>query len=124
MKKTIIGLFLLVSVLGYAGNDRFKFVEKKIELKYQQLKDNHNNKLVIDDVDVHVYNDTVYVTIEIESFLGDGEWKKFDKASYDRIAKSIANDVRNLIGTNQKVEITLILDKEFGKDEMLHSAIY
>lgn len=123
MKKILMGLFLTTSLLAMAG-DTYDYVEDKLELKYGVLTDSKKNTLDVDGIDVGVFNNHVYVNLEIESFSGDGGWGKFDKASYDQIAKQIADDVRGMLNTKEPVEITLILEKEIGKDMMLHNANY
>ena len=42
----------------------------------------------------------------------------------DEIAKTIADDVRKMLNVNDKVEITLLLEREIGKDMMLHNGLY
>ena len=37
---------------------------------------------------------------------------------------NIANEVRELTETTDKIEIILVLDKEVGEDELLHNGIY
>ena len=71
-----------------------------------------------------VFNNHIYVNMEVEAFSGDGGWGKFDKTSYDEIAKTIADDVRKMLNVNDKVEITLLLEREIGKDMMLHNGLY
>lgn len=123
MKKLLMGLFLVTSLMAVA-DDRYDYVEDKLELKYGVLTDSKKNTLDIDDFEMGVFNGHPFVNMEIEAFSGDGGWEKFDKTSYDKIAKQIADDVRAMLNTNEPVEITLILDKEIGKDMMLHSANY
>ena len=123
MKKLIMGLLLTLSIMAVADNG-YDYVEDKLQLKYRTLMDNKKNSLKIDDVDMGVFNNNIYVNMEIESFAGDGGWEKFDKASYDNIAKAIADDVREMLNSNEKVEITLVLEKEIGRDMLLHSQKY
>lgn len=124
MKKLLIGLFLTTSLLSFAKDDKFDYLEDKLELKYQELVDSKNNKLKVDGIDVKSFNGNTYIDIEIETFSGDGGWNKFDKSSYDKIAKEIANEVRQLLNNNEKVEINLILEREIGKDMLLNSNLY
>ena len=123
MKKILMGLFLVTSLMAVAGG-QYDYVEYRLELKYAVLTDNKNNSLAIDGIDIGVFNGRAYVNMEIESFSGDGGWGKFDKPSYDRIAKQIADEVRGMLNTNDPVEITLILEKEIGRDMMLHNGLY
>lgn len=123
MKKLIMGLFLTLSLMAVADG-AYDYVEDRLELKYTTLTDNKNNSLKIDDIDMGVFNNHIYVNMEIEAFSGDGGWGKFDKASYDKIAKTIADDVRNMLNVNDKVEITLVVDREIGDDMMLHNGLY
>ena len=124
MKKLLIGLFLTTSLLSFAKDDKFDYLEDKLELKYQELVDSKNNKLKVDGIDVKSFNGNTYIDIEIETFSGDGGWNKFDKNSYDKIAKEIANEVRQLLNNNEKVEINLILERDIGKDMLLNSNLY
>lgn len=124
MKKLVVGLLLVVSALSFAKDDKFDYLEDKLQLKYQELVDSKKNKLSIDDIDVKSFDGRGYVTIEVETFSGDGGWSKFDKASYNKIAKEIADEVRQLLNNNEKVEITLVLEREVGKDMMLESGLY
>lgn len=123
MKKILVGLFLVVSILSVA-DDKYDYVENKLELKYGVLKDGYKNTLNIDDFDVMVFNGNINVNMEIEAFSGDGGWEKFNKSSYDEIAKEIADDVRKMLNTTDKVEVTLVVDREVGKKELLSSEIY
>lgn len=123
MKKLIIGLLLTLSVMAVADG-RYDYVEDKLQLKYRTLTDSKKNTLEIDDIDMGVFNNHIYVNMEIESFAGDGGWGNFDKASYDNIAKTIADEVRSMLNSNEEVEITLVLEKEIGKDMMLHTGNY
>ena len=123
MKKLIIGLLLTLSVMAVADG-RYDYVEDKLQLKYRTLTDSKKNTLEIDDIDMGVFNNHIYVNMEIESFAGDGGWGKFDKVSYDNIAKTIADEVRSMLNSNEEVEITLVLEKEIGRDMMLHTRNY
>ncbi len=123
MKKLLMGLFLVTSIMAVA-DDKYDYVEDKLELKYSVLTDNRKNTLDVDGIDMGVFNGQPFVNIEIESFSGDGGWGKFDKGSYDKLAREIADDVREMLNTNEKVEITLVLEREIGKDMMLHNGKY
>lgn len=123
MKKLIMGLFLTLSIMAVAG-EKYDYVEDRLELKYTTLTDSKKNSLKIDDIDMEVFNNHIYVNMEVEAFSGDGGWGKFDKTSYDEIAKTIADDVRKMLNVNDKVEITLLLEREIGKDMMLHNGLY
>lgn len=123
MKKLIMGLFLTLSIMAVAG-EKYDYVEDRLELKYTTLTDSKKNSLKIDDIDMGVFNNRIYVNMEVEAFSGDGGWGKFDKTSYDEIAKTIADDVRKMLNVNDKVEITLLLEREIGKDMMLHNGLY
>lgn len=123
MKKLIMGLFLTLSIMAVAG-EKYDYVEDRLELKYTTLTDSKKNSLKIDDIDMRVFNNHIYVNLEVEAFSGDGGWGKFDKTSYDEIAKTIADDVRKMLNVNDKVEITLLLEREIGKDMMLHNGLY
>lgn len=123
MKKILIGLFLMTSLMAVADGP-YDYIEDRLELKYSVLTDNRNNTLNLDGIDIGVFNGRIYVNMEIEAFSGDGGWGKFDRGSYDRIAKGIADEVRALLNTNEQVEITLILKRELGRDMMLHNGLY
>lgn len=123
MKKILMGLFLITSLIVVAEGP-YDYLEDKLEFKYSVLTDNKNNSLSIDGIDIGSFHGRIYVNMEIESFSGDGGWGKFDKPSYDRIAKQIADEVRGMLNTNDPVEITLILEKEIGRDMMLHNGLY
>lgn len=122
MKKLIAGMFFTISIIAMAGD--YDYIEDRLELKYSILKDNKNNILKIDDMEVGVFGNKIFVNMEIETFSDDGGWKKFDKSSYDKIAKEIANEVRSFLNTDKQIEISLILDKEVGKDTLLHNGNY
>ena len=49
---------------------------------------------------------------------------KIDKAAYDKIATQIADDIRKMTNTSDKIEITLVLEREIGKDMLLHEGEY
>lgn len=122
MKKLIAGMFFTISIIAMAGD--YDYIEDRLELKYSTLKDNKNNILKIDDMEVGVFGNKIFVNMEIETFSDDGGWKKFDKSSYDKIAKEIANEVRSFLNTDKQIEISLILDKKVGKDTLLHNGNY
>lgn len=123
MKKFVIGLFLIISTLVVA-KDSYDYIEDKLELKYKVLSDSKQNNLKIDDVEIGVLRDKIYVELEVESLIGDGGWKNFNKKDYNRLAKEIADNVRNMLGMGDRVEITLVLDKEIGGKELLSTGIY
>lgn len=123
MKKLLMGLFLVTTLIAVA-DDQYDYIEDKLELKYSILTDSKKNTLNIDGIDMGVFNGHAFVKMEIEAFSGDGGWEKFDKASYNKIAKEIADDVRAMLNSNNPVEVTLIVEREVGKDAMLHSANY
>lgn len=124
MKKMLLGLFLAISMVSFADG-KYDYVEDKLELKYQQLIDSKNNKLNVEGIDVGTFGNKIYVKIEMETFSGDGGWEKFDKGSYEKIAKNIADEVREMLDTKSEVEINLILEKEMGdKEILLDSKIY
>lgn len=118
MKKFFIMALLAISTMIYADKDQFDYVEDKIQLKYVELNDGKHT-LKIDDIDVGSFNGKLYVTMEVEAFSGDGGWSKFDKTAYDKIATGIADDIRRMTNTNDKVEISLVLEREIGKDMLL-----
>ncbi len=123
MKKILIGLFLIISALGVA-KDNYDYVEDKLELKYGILSDSQQNKLKLDDIDVGIFKDKIYVKLEVESLMGDGGWKKFNKKEYDKLATEIADNTREMLGVGYPVEVTLVLDREIGEKEVLSTGIY
>ena len=123
MKKLLIISLFIISALSFADNNPYDYVEDKLQLKYVELTDG-KNKLDIDDIDVGSFNNKIYVNMEVEAFSGDGCWSKFDKASYDKIATQIADDIRKMTNTSDKIEITLVLEREIGKDMLLHEGEY
>lgn len=123
MRKFLIISLLSLSALAYAGNDKFDYVEDKLQLKYVELNDGKTT-LNIDDIDVGSFNNKIYVNMEVEAFSGDGGWSKFDKETYNKIATSIADEIRKMTDTTDKIEITLILEREIGKDMLLHEGDY
>ena len=123
MKKLLIISLFIISALSFADNNPYDYVEDKLQLKYVELTDG-KNKLDIDDIDVGSFNNKIYVNMEVEAFSGDGGWSKFDKAAYDKIATQIADDIRKMTNTSDKIEITLVLEREIGKDMLLHEEEY
>ncbi len=123
MRKFLIISLLSLSALAYAGNDKFDYVEDKLQLKYVELNDGKTT-LNIDDIDVGSFNNKIYVNMEVEAFSGDGGWSKFDKEAYNKIATNIADEIRKMTDTTDKIEITLILEREIGKDMLLHEGNY
>lgn len=123
MKKLLIISLFIISALSFADNNPYDYVEDKLQLKYVELTDG-KNKLNIDDIDVGSFNNKIYVNMEVEAFSGDGGWSKFDKAAYDKIATQIADDIRKMTNTSDKIEITLVLEREIGKDMLLHEGEY
>lgn len=123
MKKLLIISLFIISALSFADNNPYDYVEDKLQLKYVELTDG-KNKLDIDDIDVGSFNNKIYVNMEVEAFSGDGGWSKFDKAAYDKIATQIADDIRKMTNISDKIEITLVLEREIGKDMLLHEGEY
>ena len=78
----------------------------------------------IDDIDIGVINGTPFVVIETDSLFTDKAWEEFNKKAYNDVAKDIADEIRAALDTKAEVNITLILDKEFGKDKVLSEAQY
>lgn len=132
MKKILTIFLLTISVFAmantnnykYVEKNNYKYIEKKLELKYGVLKDNKQNELFIHDIDVGIFNGKPYVNLEIETIIGDGGWKEFDKNYYKNIAKDMADYVRNMLNTNEAVEITVIIDNELGRDRVLANETY
>ncbi|WP_291259114.1 hypothetical protein [Fusobacterium sp.] len=123
MKKILIGLFLIISTLGVA-DEKYDYIEDKLEQKYKILTDSQQNKLKLDDIDVGVFKDKVYIKLEMESIVGDAGWKEFNKKEYDRLATEIADNTREMLGVGDPVEVTLVLDREIGEKEVLSTEIY
>lgn len=124
MKKQLIGLMLVMSSFAFAGGDNtFDLLEEKMELKHSYITDG-THKLKIDDIDIGVVNGTPFVVIETDSFFTDRAWKEFNKKAYNDVAKDIADEIRAALNTDAEVNISLILDKEFGKDKVLSEAQY
>ncbi len=69
-------------------------------------------------------NGTPFVVIETDSLFTDKAWEEFNKKAYNDVAKDIADEIRAALDTKAEVNITLILDKEFGKDKVLSEAQY
>lgn len=115
---------LIMSSFAFAGGDKtLDLLEEKIELKHSYITDG-THKLKIDDIDIGVVNGTPFVVIETDSLFTDNAWKEFDKKAYNDVAKDIADEIRAALDTKAEVNITLILDKEFGKDVVLSEAQY
>lgn len=124
MKKQLIGLMLIMSSFAFAGGDKtLDLLEEKIELKHSYITDG-KHKLKIEDIDIGVVNGTPFVVIETDSFFTDKAWKDFDKKAYNDVAKDIADEIRAALDTSSEVNISLILDREFGKDMVLSEAQY
>ena len=124
MKRQLIGLMLIMSSFAFAGGDKtLDLLEEKIELKHSFITDG-THKLKIDDIDIGVVNGTPFVVIETDSLFTDRVWKDFDKKAYNDVAKDIADEIRAALDTKSEVNISLILDREFGKDMVLSEAQY
>ena len=124
MKKQLIGLMLIMSSFAFAGGDKtFDLLEDQIELKHSYITDG-THKLKIDDIDIGVVNGTPFVVIETDSLFTDRAWKEFDKKAYNDVAKDIDDEIRAALDTKSEVNISLILDREFGKDMVLSEAQY
>lgn len=123
MKKLVIAGLFIISALSFAGKNSFDYVEDKLQLKYAELNDGKNT-LDIDDIDVNSFNDKIYVSMEVEAFSGDGGWSKFNKETYNKIATQIADDIRKMTNTDEKIEISLVLEREIGKDMLLSEGEY
>ena len=94
-----------------------------MELKHSYITDG-THKLKIDDIDIGVVNGTPFVVIETGSLFTDRARKEFSKKAYNDVAKDIADEIRAALNTDAEVNISLILDKEFGKDKVLSEAQY
>ena len=124
MKRQLIGLMLIMSSFAFAGGDKtLDLLEEKIELKHSFITDG-THKLKIEDIDIGVVNGIPFVVIETDSLFTDRAWKDFDKKAYNDVAKDIADEIRAALDTKSEVNISLILDKEFGKDKVLSEAQY
>lgn len=123
MKKILIGLFLLLPFILISGGP-YDHVKEKLELKYSVLTDCKINSLNIDNIDIVKLNNRIYLNMKIESSSGEESWKDFNKTSYDKIAKDIADEVREVLDIKYLIEITLILEKEVGKNKILYSKNY
>lgn len=124
MKKQLIGLILIMSSFAFAGGDKtLDLLEEKIELKHSFITDG-THKLKIEDIDIGIVNGVPFVVIETESLFTDRAWKDFNKKAYNDFAKDIADEIRTALDTKSEVNISLILDREFGKDMVLSEAQY
>ena len=124
MKKQLIGLMLIMSSFAFAGGDKtLDLLEEKIELKHSFITDG-THKLKIEDIDIGIVNGVPFVVIETESLFTDRAWKDFNKKAYNDFAKDIADEIRAALDTKSEVNISLILDREFGKDMVLSEAQY
>ncbi|WP_373076784.1 hypothetical protein [Fusobacterium varium] len=124
MKRQLIGLMLIMSSFAFAGGDKtLDLLEEKIELKHSFITDGIH-KLKIEDIDIGVVNGIPFVVIETDSLFTDRAWKDFDKKAYNDVAKDIADEIRAALDTKSEVNISLILDREFGKDMVLSEAQY
>ncbi|BBA50578.1 hypothetical protein FV113G1_09250 [Fusobacterium varium] len=124
MKRQLIGLMLIMSSFAFAGGDKtLDLLEEKIELKHSFITDG-THKLKIEDIDIGVVNGIPFVVIETDSLFTDRVWKDFDKKAYNDVAKDIADEIRAALDTKSEVNISLILDREFGKDMVLSEAQY
>ncbi|MDU1911694.1 hypothetical protein [Fusobacterium sp.] len=124
MKKQLIGLMLIMSSFAFAGGDKtLDLLEEKIELKHSFITDG-THKLKIEDIDIGIVNGVPFVVIETESLFTDRAWKDFNKKAYNDFAKDIADEIRTALDTKSEVNISLILDREFGKDMVLSEAQY
>jgi len=124
MKKQLIGLMLIMSSFAFANGDKtLDLLEEKIELKHSYITDG-THKLKIEDIDIGVVNGIPFVVIETDSLFTDRAWKEFNKKAYNDVAKDIADEIRAALDTKSEVNISLILDREFGKDMVLSEAQY
>ena len=124
MKKQLIGLVLIMSSFAFANGDKtLDLLEEKIELKHSFITDG-THKLKIEDIDIGVVNGIPFVVIETDSLFTDRAWKEFNKKAYNDVAKDIADEIRAALDTKSEVNISLILDREFGKDMVLSEAQY
>ena len=124
MKKLLLVSFLLGSFLTFAdSSNSFDILEDRFELKHTQLTDG-TTQLKIDDVDIGVINNIPFINIEVETFIGKGNWEKFNKEAYKKIATNMANELRTTLGSTQKVLITLVLDPDIGDNVLLSEGQY
>ena len=124
MKKLLLVSFLLGSFLTFAdSSNSFDIIEDRFELKHTQLTDG-TTQLKIDDVDIGVINNIPFINIEVETFIGKGNWEKFNKEAYKKIATNMANELRTTLGSTQKVLITLVLDPDIGDNVLLSEGQY
>ncbi|MCI6032259.1 hypothetical protein [Fusobacterium varium] len=124
MKKQLIGLMLIISSFAFAGGDKtFDLLEDQMELKHSYITDG-THKLKINDIDIGVVDGIPFVVIETDSLFTDRAWKEFNKKAYNDVAKDIADEIRAALDTKSEVNISLILDREFGKDMVLSEAQY
>lgn len=118
MKKLLLGIFLAISMMSFS-DDMYDYIEDKLELKYQEIIDSKNNKLVIDGIDVGRVEERFYLNIEIESYVGNGNWDKFDKNDYNKIVNQMANEIRNYLEVNDNVEVNLIFENKLSDEKKL-----
>ncbi|MCI6152117.1 MAG: hypothetical protein MR673_03195 [Fusobacterium perfoetens] len=118
MKKLLLGIFLAISMMSFS-DDMYDYIEDKLELKYQEIIDSKNNKLVIDGIDVGRVGERFYLNIEIESYVGNGNWDKFDKNDYNKIVNQMANEIRNYLEINDNVEVNLIFENKLSDEKKL-----
>ena len=124
MKKIFLASFLLICFSVFAeDNSPFDILEDKFQIKYATLNDGTTN-LKVDDIDIGMINTTPFINIEIESFMGNGSWEKFNKDKYNAIITGLADEFRAVIGTDKKVSVTLTLDPEIGNKVFLNEGQY
>lgn len=119
---------LILSTGLFAGSNPFKgqekFLENHLEMTKRNLTDG-NIQLRYIDYDVDIYENNIFVQLEVNTFSRDSNWSKFDKKTFEKLMVEIVAEVRNSI-SNQTipVNISLELDKKMGADEIVYNKTF
>lgn len=123
MKKILLGLLVLSSLTFAKKDGIISKIEKKLEAKHAYITDG-KNKIEVDDIDLALLNNKPFVIIEVETLFGEGGWKNFNQIEINNFVNTIANDVRTSLNTDEKVNVSIILDPKIGDKKLLLEGNY
>ncbi|MGL5124027.1 MAG: hypothetical protein ACRC6K_07725 [Fusobacteriaceae bacterium] len=108
MKKILLGLMLLLSMVSFAGRNDAKENDLEMEIlkNYSVIKDG-NKEIGIKDLDVDM--EVSRTKVEIELYDGTGD---ISFSALENYSKEIANFVKKDLGNNNKVLVEIEVDRE------------
>lgn len=92
MKKVILFLVVMLSVISFSDTYLEDYLEDVFEAKYEYISDGKSHIKL--DIDVHELRDEVIIVVKVDSKYRY-EKSGFNKAEYNRVIKEIEKEAKS-----------------------------